>query len=333
MSQSTIARVKGLGFALPGERVPLTRLNLSSEESARLKGLKQEFFHWSPGSSTDLMTEAGALALANANTKKNEIGMVITAPSLITSYGLEIPAIEIRNRLGLHRAECLNLGQGCVGLFRAMQLANDRLVLHPEQGEVLVLAGCVASRLTRNHTHGSFFWGDGGAAIVMSATKGLGLQFRGYAECSAERDTGAMRIGFGDAKPIDQCNLEQDFQIQVSFASDLDQLRYIEGEQNRFLAVIHDLMRQGGITMDELTAVVMPSLGHNRLRTLLLNHNPLREKIITDSRYAHMGAVDALLFLQQNLEHKGVCTSPEWYITLTPAFTAQWGGVLLKREP
>jgi len=66
---------------------------------------------------------------------------------------------------------------------------------------------------------------------------------------------------------------------------------------------------------------------------LLLGRVPdLLDKVGTDFRFAHMGGVDTLFFLQKHLD----TTPPKqtaWYLALTPGFTAQWGGVLLKFNP
>ncbi|MEO5345910.1 MAG: hypothetical protein H7834_05975 [Magnetococcus sp. YQC-9] len=327
--------LKGVGFCLPGAPIPLTSLSLAPEEVSRLQPLGQEFFHRAEGGSTELMIEASRSVLEGCGLPPDRIGMVISAPSLLTAHGLEIPAIEIRNGLGLFRAECLNLGQGCVGLLRAMQLAGDRLQLKPETGAVLVVAGTVASNLVRNQTHGSFFWGDGAVAVWMERAEAGqgGLSYHGYAECSVERNASAMRIGFGDAGAIERYVLDRDFSIRVEFPSDREQLEYIEGERGRLLAVVEGLTRQAGIPVEALSGVAMPSLGRNRLRFLLPADHPLRARVICDFRYAHMGAVDSLLFLQNHLEAQPQAVAPEWYIVLTPAFTAQWGGVLLRRDP
>ncbi|MBF0263586.1 MAG: hypothetical protein HQL97_17310, partial [Magnetococcales bacterium] len=229
----------------------------------------------------------------------------------------------------------LNLGQGCVGLMRAMQLASNQLRLFPDCGVVLVVAGSVASHLTRNQNHGNFFWGDGAVAVLM----GLGddrdgfLTYHGYAERSVARNAGAMRIGFGDADVIEHFDLHHDFHIRVAFPSDREQLEYIEGEKERLVAVVEDLTRQAGIGIEALNGVVLPSLGQNRLRVLLPADHPLRSRVICDFRHAHMGAVDAWLFLRDHLEQQPQPSGSAWYALLTPAFTAQWGGVLLCRNP
>jgi hypothetical protein len=60
-------RVRGFGFALPGDPVPLRSRGLGDAERARLDDLGQEFGYLSPMDSTALSIEAAA-ALANAGT-------------------------------------------------------------------------------------------------------------------------------------------------------------------------------------------------------------------------------------------------------------------------
>ncbi|MBF0381179.1 MAG: hypothetical protein HQL69_09185 [Magnetococcales bacterium] len=324
-----VPRISGVGFYLPGEPLPITDLDLSQQELQRLPNLAQEFFHRSTQSSTALMVNAGSKAMEDAGVQPQDIGMVISAPSLITGHGLEIPAVTVRNQLKLQNAECLNLGQGCLGLFRAIQLAAQRLVMEPDSGDILIVIGCSASGLTRNNTHGSFFWGDGAAGILMSAKPGSGLHFQSYSECTSEADWHAMSIGFGDGKSLDSCDLDQDFHIQVAFESEQSQSEYVRGEKFRFNKVIKDLLQQKELSVGDLAGLAVPSLGQNRLQSLLGIRNPLQDKLIVDYRYGHMGAVDALLFLSKHLEQFKAADG-EYFIALTPAYTAQWGGVLLR---
>ena len=55
----------------------------------------------------------------------------------------------------------------------------------------------------------------------------------------------------------------------------------------------------------------------------------LIEKVQTDFRYAHMGGVDPLFFLDLHLKANPP-NSKAYYLAMTPAYTAQWGGLLLQ---
>lgn len=315
-------RVRSLGFHLPGQPIALGDLKMTADLRQRLPGMGQQFTYQTDGDSTDLAIAAGKDALKRAGVSPGSIGLVISAPTLLTSYGLEIPAIAVRAALGLHNADCLNVAQGCVGFLVAMRLAAQFLKSEPGRGDVLVVSACHASHLTEGFSHGAFFWGDAGAGAVITAEPGPGLHLEAYGEKSSSTDWGAMRLDeqTGHAP-----------RIIVDFPDDRAQADYIMGEQDRCAALIDDLLAAGGLDESDIDAVLLPSIGKNRVPLLLAAHKGLKDKVKTDFRFAHMGGVDVLFFLSRHLD-EGPPQGQRWYLALTPAFTAQWGGVLLRYD-
>ena len=324
--------IRGFGFCLPGNPVPLANDGSPPERRRLLEKLGQEFTHHAETGSTDLMIAASREALANAGTAPGDIATVITAPSLLTSFGLEIPAVGIRMELGLSGAECLNLGQGCVGILRGLQLGAQFLALRPDGGDVLVVTGCRASTITKDDSHGSFFWGDGAAAVVLTTNAGPGVRFVDYAERSAEAGWDAMRVAFGDGRPSDVCAAPDDFRITVEFANTEQQLAYIEAENRLFTSVVEDLLKRHDLSENDIDALFLPSFGRNRLSKLMAGLDTLRERVATDFRYGHMGGVDDILFLRRYLDRRPR-DKESWLMAMTSAFTAQWAGVLLRDIP
>ncbi|MHA1598072.1 MAG: hypothetical protein ACTSV1_05055 [Alphaproteobacteria bacterium] len=313
-------RLKALGFHLPGERIGLDGIDMTSHLRDRLADIGQEFTYRSDGSSTELAIAAAADAMTRAASAPADIGLVISAPTLLTSYGFEIPAVAVRAALGLNNADCLNVAQGCVGFLAAMRLASQFLKTEPGRGDVLVVTACQASTLTEGFSHGAFFWGDAGAACVVTAEPGDGLHVAAYAEKSSTRDWGAMRLDEG-AVP----------RIIVDFPDARAQADYIMGEQERCGALIDSLLGAADLTEADVDAVLLPSIGKNRVPLLLAGHKSLKEKVKTDFRFAHMGGVDVLFFLSRLLD-KNPPSGESWYLAMTPAFTAQWGGLLLRHD-
>ncbi|MDP7668114.1 MAG: hypothetical protein QF738_08660 [Rhodospirillales bacterium] len=321
-------RVRGFGFALPGDPVPLRSRGLGDAERARLDDLGQEFGYLSPMDSTALSIEAAA-ALANAGTGAGDIGLVITAPALLTAYGPEIPAVAVRAALGLEHAQCLYLGQGCVGVLRGVQLDAQHLRAGETPGDVVVVTGCRASTITRRWNHGSFFWRDGAAAMVLTLEPGPGPRYVDYAEASATADWGAMRVRFGDGHPAGADTGPDDFRITINFDSAADQVAYIRSEHLRFGNVLATLLDNNGITEDDVAALYLPSIGKARIPNLLGAGRPLMERVVCDVRHAHMGGVDNFLFMHEHMA-KTPPADGAWPVSMTPAFTAQWAGVLFR---
>ncbi|MBT4464707.1 MAG: hypothetical protein HOC60_08500, partial [Rhodospirillaceae bacterium] len=313
-------RVRALGFHLPGDPIALGDIDMTSDLRNRLADIGQEFTHQSDGDSTELAIAAAREAMGKAGTPSSSIGLVISAPTLLTSYGFEIPAIAIRAALGLDNADCLNVAQGCVGFLAAMRIAAQFLKTEPGRGDVLVVTACQASNLTEGFSHGAFFWGDAGGAAVITADPGNGLHIEAYSEKSSDKDWGAMRLRHGDGASYSACIPNDDLRITVDFSDARAQADYIMGEQERCGSLIDSLLAAGNLSDDDINAVLLPSIGKNRVPLLLAEHKSLRKKVASDFRYAHMGGVDVLFFLAQLLENTPP-TKEAWYLAMTPAFT------------
>jgi 3-oxoacyl-[acyl-carrier-protein] synthase III len=328
--QNPRIRIRGFGFHFPGEPVAISSLPLTADEAKRLPRLGQETTYISSEDSTALMIHASRDALARNAMAASDLRMFISAPSLMTSYGLEIPAVAIRAALGSTSAQCLNIAQGCVGVLRGIDLAAQMLAAKPDGGDIMVVTSCRASSHTRNMNHGAFFWGDAAAAVILTAAPGPGLEIVSYAEVSNSENWGAMRVAFGDGM---DAVLEQDRDdarlIQVEFESAEGQIDYIRGEQRNFAAVVDQLLSSQGLQQGDIEALFLPSTGKNRVPILLSDHRDFLKRMKTDLRYAHFGGVDPIFSLHQHLD-RGAPTAGTWQIVASPAFAAQWGGLLFR---
>lgn len=324
------ARIASFGFHFPGKPIDLASLPLEKSERDRLPKLGQKLTYASQIDSTELMVAAARDALARSGVAAEDIATVISAPSLITSYGLEIPAVAIRAALGLKRAECLNIAQGCVGALRGIHLARQLLLAEPERGDILVVTSCRASQLTHNFNHGAFFWGDAGAAVLVTARPGPGLHVAAYAERSADSEWGAMRIPFGDLEPHALDNGQPS--IGIHFSSPDAQFDYVRGEQERFSAVLRELIGRAAPEKPDLEALFLPSTGQNRVKSLFSDDKAFLQTLKTDFSYAHFGGVDPIFSLSTYLDQRPV-DGEGLFAVLSPAFTAQWAGLLLDYRP
>jgi 3-oxoacyl-[acyl-carrier-protein] synthase III len=319
------ARVAAFGFEFPGQPIILKSLVLNDADTDQLRATGQEFTYRSESDSTELSILAAGRALAAAGVPSSEVGLVVSAPSLISAHALEIPAVTLRARLGLGMAECLNVVQGCVGGLLGIRLAAQHVAVNG--GAALVATGCRASPLTDNMSHGSFFWGDGAGAVVLVADDRPGLRPIAYAEVSADEAYGAMRIDFGDGyRPMEG---RDPHRIRIEFASARERMNYVAGERKRFRETLESLLDRAGIDIAELSGIFLPATGSSRFLSLVDNNPELIARIGTDFRRPHIGGVDVLFFLN---EHLRAAAPGQWLAALSPAFTAQWAGLIFRNE-
>lgn len=321
--------ILNMGFAIPGEPLALRPLIAQSETFLpRLSALHQEFTHRSDVDSTTLALDAARSVISTSGVNPLDIELVITAPTLLSGYGLEIPAVAVRAQLNLLNAETLNLCQGCVGFLAGVRLAGSLLQGRAPTARALIATSCRASTLMDGFTHGGFYWGDGAAAAIVGYDEMPGWRLVAYAEASSMQNFDAMRIPFGDAMPFRTADPANDLRVQVSFPDARAQSDYIAGEHQRCTHVIKALLGKSGLLADDIEAVFIPSVGRNRVKLLFEDYPTLAAKIESDFRFAHMGGVDLPFFFARYLKRRPAGGSGH-VLLLSPAFTAQWGGVLL----
>ena len=297
VSVSVVVQVGAIGIHLPGKPIRLAEIDQPDAVSRQLEKAGQEITYSTGGSSTDLAVSAARETLEKSGIGAADIGMVISAPTLLTEYGLEIPAVAIRAELGLANADCLNIAQGCVGVLAAIRFGAQFLRCEPDRGAVLIVTACKASSLVKNFTHGAFSWGDAAAGILITGAPGEGPTVEFYAEKSAAADWGAMRIPLGDSYTT-EVTLEKSLQIKVDFPSHEAQIDYIVGEKERCCALIDSLTGAAGIEPTDIGAVFLPSFGRKRV---LFRATPTDRPGCIDFQCAHLGDVDVLYFLDSYL--------------------------------
>jgi 3-oxoacyl-[acyl-carrier-protein] synthase III len=318
--------VESIAFSLPSQAVELTSFDLSEQEKKILMETGQEKTYLTHKGSTDLAISSAKNCLEHSNEDPKNIDLVISAPALITSYGLDIPAVAVGANLNLTNAQFLNIQQGCGGALIAIKIAAQHLEHCPEEKKVLVSTYSVSSSLMKNQNFGAFFWADGAASFLVSKKGKSNLMFRGYSEITSFQDWGAMHIPFGDSKGIDDCNFPDDFQIQNVFKGVREKMQYIEGEVCRFQDCLNSLLEHEGISDKDLNGIFLPSTGKNRLPMLFKTKEHLLKILCVNHALAHMGAVDLFWNLKNYIDKMKLPSG--YFAMLSPTFTAQWSGVL-----
>ncbi len=325
-SGGSLYKIESLKFYFPGERIELSSLDLNDHEQKLVEKSGQRFTYTSTNGSTALALEACKKSLENRN--RDKIGLVISASSLLTSTGLEIPAISLRSDLKLLNAQCLNITQGCTGVLAGLKLAKYHILENPEE-EVLLSVYSSSSNLMKNQNFGSFFWADGAGSFILRKDSGndpKGIHYLDYFECNSEKDQNAMRVNFGDQLGFHIEDAFKDLSIKTQFSGPRAQMDYIQGEIRRFQGTFDQILERNSLSENDIEGILVPSTGKNRLPNLFKGKEDLIDKVKGDFSMAHMGGVDPFITLN-NIYEEGVTGK---FIILSPAFTAQWAGVLLE---
>ena len=147
------AKILGLEVYLPGDPISVGDLGAPEEVVQKLQNTGQRHTYLAEENSTELSMRASQLALESSRTNAKDIAYIISAPTLLTSHGLEIPATAIRASLQLESAQCLNIAQGCAGIMVGLKMATALLRDLPPNAKILLVTACKASTLMEHLSH------------------------------------------------------------------------------------------------------------------------------------------------------------------------------------
>jgi len=159
---------------------------------------------------SDLATEAGRRAIADAGLKSEDIDLIIVATSTPDRKAPSTAAF-VQHKLQAVNAAAFDLTAVCSGFLFGMSVATQ-YIASGVYNNVLVIGADTFSKITDWTRRDAVFFGDGaGAAVVTSAnaTEGF-LAYRLYTDTQNEM-LGFTIPGGGSEIPLDESNLEQQY--------------------------------------------------------------------------------------------------------------------------
>jgi 3-oxoacyl-[acyl-carrier-protein] synthase-3 len=164
--------ITGWGTALPDKVVTnddlAATMDTSDEWITERTGIRERRVG---GTTSELATEAGRVALARAGVKPSEIDLVILAT---TTPDQAVPGTSptVEKNLGL-RCGAIDINAACSGFVYGLALANG--IISSGAGKVLLIGAETLSRITDWNDRGTaILFADGAAAVVVEAVDGPG---------------------------------------------------------------------------------------------------------------------------------------------------------------
>lgn len=169
------ARIIGTGHYLPERLVTnddLAQFVDTSDEWVRQRtGIEQRYFAAKEQAVSDLGTEAGRKALADAGVTPDEVDYVICA-TLTPDFLMPSSACVIQHNLGCTRAGASDLNAACSGFVYGLQHA-DALIRAGVHKTILVIgAEKLSDQLVWEKRDTAVLFGDGAGAAVLQARQG-----------------------------------------------------------------------------------------------------------------------------------------------------------------
>lgn len=166
------AYIKGFGYYLP-ERIldnaELSTMVDTSDEWIRTRTGIEERHIIAPGQTcSDLVAEAGRMALDAAGVTPEEVTHLVTATASGDAY-FPSTAAKAQHKLGIKHCMPFDISAACSGFVYGLHVAKGLLAIEPQAKVLLVAAEILSNRTNWTDRSTCVLFGDGaGAAVITS---------------------------------------------------------------------------------------------------------------------------------------------------------------------
>ncbi|MER9363250.1 beta-ketoacyl-ACP synthase III [Mesorhizobium sp. M0500] len=203
MSRSV--RILGFGHHAPSRKVANAEIesNLGLEPGwiERRTGIRSRFWATDEDTLSGLATQAGDMALANADIECGDIGLLLLATST-PDHLLPPSAPLVAHRLGLGRAGAVDLTGACAGFIYALMFADGFTRLHGKAA-LVIAANILSRRINPAERAGAVLFADAAGAVVIGPCNDLDSGILGASVDSDGSRYGLIQIPAGGSnKPF-----------------------------------------------------------------------------------------------------------------------------------
>lgn len=276
------AVIVGSGSFIPPNRVTndmLARLMDTSDEWIRERSGVETRYYVDPGTATsDLGVEAARAALAQAQTKPEDVDLVVFATMTPDHYFPGAGAL-LQAKLGLRHVPCFDIRQQCVGFLYGLQLVDAHVRAGMAKTVLLVGAEIHSGFMPWNapqweylygrsdtapsaeerewntrFRHLTVLFGDAGAAVVVKAQEdGRGVLDQILHTDGADYDKLYVPgTGFKHRPYVDPAQIARGDHIPV-----MDGRWVFKMATTRMVEVAGELLKRNGVSVGDLTMVLM----------------------------------------------------------------------------
>ncbi len=165
--------VAGTGSYLP-KRVMTNeelakKIDTSDEWIVSHTGIRARHLAADDESASTLGIKAAQIALADANVKPEELGLIVLATSSPDYIAFPATACIVQDAIGAKNALAFDISAGCTGFVTALDIARGMMQNDPRPA--LVVCGETISRIVDwSDRNTAPLFGDGGGAVVLKAS-------------------------------------------------------------------------------------------------------------------------------------------------------------------
>lgn len=294
--------IKGIGIALPRNKITLTRAELSSIENFEEEA--EASYYKASISDTPLSLALTAVknALSNAEASPLKVDAIIYADSWLKDYQQWSLASALCRDLGIPDRMFLDIYQGC-NLLIAMELAQNIFTGRRDFKNIIIATSKILPPKLGDHKtidRGSFH-SDGAVAVLLNKDDGE-FEILSNSILYNAKLCDFVRLPYGGtealkksdkAMPFSQVEAKDNFWNGKEPAYDDD--FFIPQRKNILMT-----LQLAGMHPKDISYLVMPNYCryYNNVRLDMFKTIPLsRTSVETGMRYSHMGAADVMINL------------------------------------
>ena len=295
----TVRRVSiaGTGSYVP-EKVltnqELEKMVDTSDEWIRSRTGMKERRIASPGQATsDLAVNAARRALENANTRAEDVDLLIVA-TLTPDMFLPSTACFVQDKIGAKNAFCYDLGAACSGFLFALENARNQVATGTVNTALVIGAETMSAFIDWEDRNTCILFGDGAGAAVLKP----GAQGRGLMEAELGSDGSLAHLlwipGCGSRNPANPDVLEKRMQFVKMEGREVFKHAVV-----RMCNAVTRAIEKNDLTVDEIGCFI-PHQANIRIIDSVARRLKIKERIYVNvHKYANTSAAALAIALDE----------------------------------
>ncbi|HSN95349.1 MAG TPA: ketoacyl-ACP synthase III [Anaerolineaceae bacterium] len=248
-------------------------------------GITTRFYAPDNWATSDLATEAGKLAIAEAGIKPEDIDMVILGTDS-PDYTTPATSVVVQFKLGCINAGTYDVGCACASFPTALAQAAGLIAVNPHMKYILVIGAYMMHKLADvKHDVTAFFYGDGAGAAVLGVSDKPGYVSTSIkADGSYHKNWGIYSGGTYEPATVESVEAGRTkVKLVTPFPPTVNHLGWP--------ARVRECAANGGFDLQEIDHIIFTQVNKNSIKTVMEDLGlPVEKAHFIADKWGYMGS-------------------------------------------
>jgi 3-oxoacyl-[acyl-carrier-protein] synthase-3 len=243
---------------------------------------------------SDLATEAGRRAIANAGLNKEAIDLVIVA-TITPDRATPSTACKVLHKMDMHDTPAFDLSAACSGLVFAMSVGQQYIGTGVYKHVLVIGADTMFSTLADRESRDGVFWGDGAGAVVLGpARNGGGFVHTHISACGDAIDEVTVHGGCAEHPISEEVLKTGSYHIQMNGKN------VYKSAIEIIPSAIALTLKEAGLSVDAIDHIIPHQPGRKMIIQALHNAGaPIEKAHFNMDRYANTSSATIGIMLDE----------------------------------